>query len=527
MTSGILLLCVLAQVGTQSVPYERLRRATAEPANWLTYSGSYDGHRHSRLGQIHAGNVAHLKPVWVYQAREAGKIETSPIVVDGVLYISEKPHIVTALDGRTGRPLWSYRRPAATGVPACCGAVNRGLAVLDDALFLGTFDAHVVALDLRTGSQRWDVTVADYRQGYSITVAPLAVKDKIVVGVGGGEFGVRGFLDAYNAKSGSRAWRFWTIPAPGEPGHEGWKGDAWKMGGATTWVTGSFDPELNLIYWGTGNPAPNYNGDAREGDNLYSDCLLALDADTGARRWHFQFTPHDLHDWDSNQVPVLIDATFNGKARKLVAQVNRNAFYYLIDRVTGEFLLGAPYAKQTWADGLDGRGRPMVRAGTAPSKEGVLVFPGLAGGTNWYSPAYNPATSLIYVQAHEDYAQTFFKLPPESKPGRHYEAGHARDVEGSEHYGVVKAIEALTGKIRWEFKLHAPPTGGVLSTAGDLVFSGTREGSFFALDGRTGRPLWHFQTGGSIWSNPVAFSVDGKQHVAIAAGHSLFVFANP
>jgi alcohol dehydrogenase (cytochrome c) len=468
--------------------------------------------------------VARLKPTWVYQSREAGKLETSPIVIDGVLYLTEKPHIATALDGRTGRPLWSYRRPAAKDVRSCCGPVNRGPAVLDDALFFVTFDANLVALDLKTGKPRWEVKVADPATGHSMTVAPLAVKDKIIVGISGGEFGIRGFLDAYDAKTGKRAWRLWTVPGPGEPGHETWTGSSWKTGGASTWVTGSYDPALDLLYWGTGNPAPDYNGDTRKGDNLYSNSLLAIEPDSGKLRWHFQFTPHDLHDWDSNQVPVLIDASFGGRPRKLIAQANRNAFFYLLDRVTGEFLLGAPYAKQTWASGLDARGRPVRLPGTLPTPEGTKVFPGLAGGTNWYSPAYNPSTRLFYLQAHEDYAQVFYKHDVPYKPGGRFEGGAARDVEGSEHYGVIKAIDPLTGKIAWQFPLHSAPSGGVLSTAGGLVFSGNREGFFFALDARTGKPLWRFQTGGLIWSNPLSFEIDGRQHVAIPAGQAIFVF---
>jgi alcohol dehydrogenase (cytochrome c) len=518
--TALLLGCLLAQL---SVPAARIRDAQARPADWLTYSGNDAGHRHSPLGQIHPGNIAALRPVWVYQSREAGKLETSPIVVDGTIFLTEKPYIATALDGRTGRPLWSYRRPPVT-VPTCCGPVNRGPAVLDDALFFTTLDAHLVALDLNSGKLRWDVTVADATQGYSMTGAPLAVKDKIVIGVAGGEYGTRGFLDAYDVRTGKRVWRFWTVPAPGQPGHDTWSGDSWKTGGATTWVTGAYDPALNLVYWGTGNPGPNYNGDGRAGDNLYSNCLLALDADSGKLRWHFQFTPHDLHDWDSNQVPLLIDAVWKGRPRKLVAQVNRNAFYYLLDRQTGEFLLGAPYAKQTWATGLDEGGRPLLAPGTAPTPEGVVVFPGLAGGTNWYSPSYHPGTQLIYVQAHEDYAQTFIKQPPDHQPGKLFMGGVTRDLEGAEHHGVVKAIEPLTGKVRWQFPQHAPPSGGVLSTAGGLIFSGNREGMFFALDARTGKVLWKFQTGGVIWANPISFAVDGKQLVAIAAGQALFVF---
>jgi len=525
MRKALLLLLLSSGDAGGPVGYERIRDAAAEPGNWLTYSGNYQGHRHSPLAQIHRGNVARLQPAWVYQSREAGKIETSPIVVAGILYLTEKPHAVTALDGRTGRPVWSHRRPPARDVPNCCGPVNRGVAVLGDTLYTCTFDARLIALDLATGRPRWEVAVADPRTGHSMTAAPLAVKDKVIVGVAGGEFGIRGFLDAYDARTGDRAWRFWTVPGPGEPGHETWEGESWRTGGAPTWVTGSYDPELNLVYWGTGNPAPDYDGDDREGDNLYSDSLLALDADTGRLRWHFQFTPHDLHDWDSNQVPVLVDAVVKGRPRKLVVQANRNAFYYVLDRASGEFLAGVPFAKQTWADGLDPRGRPLVRPGTAPTAEGTLVYPGLAGGTNWFSPSYSPLTRLFYVQAREDYAQMFYKTKGEYEPGEHFEGGSARDVEGAEHRGVVKALDALTGEVRWEFDLYSGPSGGVLSTAGGLVFSGNREGTFFALDADTGRLLWRFQTGGLIWANPVSFEVDGRQHVAIAAGHAIFAFA--
>jgi alcohol dehydrogenase (cytochrome c) len=522
MTGPLLLAALLAQ--SDAITPQRLVQAASEPANWLTYSGNYQGHRHSPLAQITPANVARVRPVWVYQSREAGKLETSPIVIDGVLYLTEKPHIVTALDGRTGRPLWSYRRPRVK-VSTCCGEVNRGPAALGDGLYYATLDAHLVALDRRTGTLRWDVEVADYKLGHSMTVAPLAVKDKIIAGISGGEFGIRGFLDAYDAKTGKRAWRLWTVPGKGEPGNETWKGDSWRTGGAPTWVTGSYDPALDLLYWGTGNPAPDYNGDNRTGDNLYSNSLLAIDPDSGKLRWHFQYTPHDLHDWDSNQVPVLIDAVFAGRARKLVAHANRNAFFYLLDRVTGEFLLGVPYAKQTWAKGLDPRGRPIRHPGMEPSETGTLVYPGLAGATNWYSPAYNPATGLLYVQTHEDYAQIFYKRAGAHKPGGRFEGGSARDIEGSEHFGVIKAIQPTTGKVVWQFPLHSAPSGGVLSTAGGLVWSGNREGTFFALDARTGKPLWRFQTGGIIWANPTAFAVDGRQHVLIPAGSAIFVFA--
>jgi alcohol dehydrogenase (cytochrome c) len=290
-------------------------------------------------------------------------------------------------------------------------------------------------------------------------------------------------------------------------------------------VTGAYDPDLNLIYWGTGNPGPDWNGDDRQGDNLYSNCLLAIDADTGKLRWHFQFTPHDVHDWDSNQVPVLFDGIIGGRGRKLVAQANRNAFYYVLDRETGEFLQGIAYAKQTWARGLDSRGRPIVLPDTDPTPEGNLVYPGLGGGTNWFSPSYSPQTKLFYVQAQEEYAQVYYKLKTPFSPGRQFEGGGARNVPGVEAYGTVKALEATTGKLKWEFKLHASSSAGLLSTGGGLVFGGSREGYFFALNAVSGEPLWHFQTGGSIGANPVSFMVGNKQYVGIAAGKALFAFA--
>ena len=510
-----------------SVPYERILNSAKEPHNWLTYNGSFLGHRHSTLGQITPANVADLKPAWVFQSREAGKWECTPIVVDGVLYISERPNIVTAVDARTGRPLWNYRRPMPTDVAGCCGPVNRGLAILGDALYINTFDAHLICIDANTGKERWDVVVADYKLGHSMTAAPLAIKDKIIVGISGGEFGIRGFLDAYDAKTGARAWRFWTIPAPGEPHHDTWGGigDIWKHGGAATWVTGTFDPELNTLYWGTGNPAPDYNGDDRPGDNLYSDSVIALDPDTGKLKWHFQYTPHDTHDWDSNQVPMLIDAEIGGKPRKLLSHANRNGFFYVLDRTNGEFITGRQFGKQTWAKGLDERGRPILIPGKEPTPEGVLVYPGLEGIVNWSPPSYSPVTKLFYVQSKEDYAQVFYKLKETYEPGENYEGGGTRNVLGQEPYGAIKAIDPTSGEIKWEFREQTSSNCAVLTTATGLLFSGTREGQFYALDAASGKPLWRFTTGGQIHGGPVTFLVDGKQHIAIAAGNGMFVFA--
>jgi alcohol dehydrogenase (cytochrome c) len=519
-------LAAAASGATAPVTHERLLRAEAEPHNWLTYSGNLLGHRYSSLALIDRKNVKDLRPVWMHQvAGEGPRVETSPIVVDGILYVTERPNIVTALDGKTGRPVWTYQRPAPTDVRGCCGAVNRGVAVLDDTLFHATYDARLVALDRATGVLRWETVVADPRDGYSSTGAPLALKDKVIVGIAGGEFGIRGFLDAYDAKTGRRLWRFWTIPGPGEPGHDTWEGESWKTGGAPTWVTGTYDPALNLVYWGTGNPCPDHNGDHRAGDNLYSNSLVALDADTGALRWHFQYTPHDLHDWDSNQVPVLFDATVDGRPRKLLAHANRNGFYYVLDRETGAFVAGTAYVKQTWATGLDERGRPRRVAGMEPTPEGKLVYPGLGGGTNWPSPSYSPSRGLFFVGARDDYGELFFKAPADThERGEHFQAGGTRGEEGSEWTGAVRALDPLTGRKVWDFSTFQW-LAGVVSTGGGLVFTGTADGYVLALDDRNGKPLWSFYAGAAVTSNPVTYAVEGRQYFMIAAGPVLLAFS--
>jgi alcohol dehydrogenase (cytochrome c) len=396
MSRFVSLLVVLAtSTALAQVPYERIRDSQREPGNWLTYSGNYASHHYSRLDQINRSNVSLLKVAWMYQVRGRQHFETTPLVFDGVMYITDPPSDVTALDLRTGRPIWHYRPDIRQGVPVCCGQVNRGVAALGDQIFVNTIDAHLVALDARTGRVRWDVEVADWKLAYSMTAAPLAIKDKIIVGIAGAEYGVRGFLDAYDAKTGRRLWRFWTTPGPGEPGNETWSGESWKQGGATTWVTGSYDPELNLLYWGTGNPGPDYDGSVRLGDNLYSDSVIALDADTGRLKWHFQFVPHDVNDMDSNQIPVLLDANWNGTPRKLMLFANRNAFYYVLDRATGEFLQATQFTRQTWAKGIDARGRPMPNPDSAPSERGAVVYPDDDGSANWFSPTYSPRTKLF------------------------------------------------------------------------------------------------------------------------------------
>jgi alcohol dehydrogenase (cytochrome c) len=404
--------------------------------------------------------------------------------------------------------------------------VNRGVAILDDTVFVGTISTHLVALDAKSGSVRWDVVVDDYRRGYYITAAPLALDGRIIVGISGGDHGTRGFLDAYDPKTGKRIWRTYTIPAPGEPGSESWPGDSYKTGGAPTWVTGSYDPSLNLLYWGTGNPGPLWNKDSRPGDNLYTCSLLAITPADGKIKWHFQFTPGDTHDWDANQVPVLFDLPMDGRARKLVATANRNGFYYVLDRETGEFLRGVPFVKQTWAEGLDSKGRPIFRPGAIPSPEGALVYPAVGAAANWWSPSYSPETKLFYQAAGES-GTTYYKREPEYRQGTPFLGGGVRHIDMDERWGAIRALEAATGKLKWEFKLHTPPIAGLLSTAGGLVFGGTTEGNFFALDALTGTPLWNFQIGAAVNANPISFGLDGKQYIAIAAGNAVFVFGLP
>ena len=523
MRRALFLLAAVLPLAGQ-VSYDRLRHAESEPGNWLTYSGNYSAQRYSTLDQITAANVRHLRPVWVYQMQTTESVETSPVVADGIMYVSEPGGSVTALDTLTGRPLWKYARTMPNSIRGCCGAVNRGVAILNDMVYVGTFDDHVVALDIKSGTVRWDAVIADPMLGYSMTGAPLALKDKIVVGMAGGEYGVRGFIDAYDAKTGQRVWRFWTVPAAGEPGSESWAGDSAKTGSATTWVTGSYDPEQNTIFWGTGNPGPDWNGDPRMGDNLYSDSLVALDGDTGKLKWYFQFTPHDTHDWDATEIPVLAEAVVHGEKHKAVLFGNRNAFYYVLDRTTGKFLTGRAFAKQSWAKGLEDYGKPIVLPNSTPTIEGAKIYPDLGGGTNWFSPSYSPQANLFYVAAR-DRGGVYLKRNAEYKPGAQFNGGGQGPIVGEEPIGAIRALNPDTGELTWEFKLHSGAEAGVLSTAGKLVFSGGNEGDFFALDAHIGRPLWHFQTGASIKANPISYLSGGKQVVAIASGNSIFAFA--
>jgi alcohol dehydrogenase (cytochrome c) len=535
------LLCIAPFVLAQVTP-EQLLRTAQNPDNWLTYSGTYFSQRYSTLAQITPANVKNLQMRWALQVKSLEKFEATPLVVDGRMYLTQAPNDVLALDAVSGRVFWQYSHEPSPKARLCCGIVNRGLAILGDTLFMGTIDGHLIAIDAHNGKPVWNVNVngADPATGYSITVAPLVVKDKVIIGAAGGEYGIRGFIAAFDAATGKEAWRFYTIPGPGEPGHETWAGESWKHGGASVWVTGSYDPDLNLTYWGVGNPGPDYNGDERAGDNLYSDSVVALDADTGKLKWHFQFTPHDVFDYDSVQIPVLADFSWQGSARKVMLWANRNGFFYVLDRTTGEFLLGKPFERVTWATGLDAKGRPILAPAAAPTAEGKLIYPGVQGATNWFSPSFSPRTGMFYVSTWVDYASTFTKYEVGYEPGQRYTGGTPRSaVPGVRNVGTintrreedgsgaVRAIDPQTGDRRWEFKLTDVSDSGILTTSTDLLFVGSRDGSFYALNARTGQQLWRAAVGGQVVAGPISYRVNGTQYIAIAAGNTMFSFSLP
>jgi alcohol dehydrogenase (cytochrome c) len=537
-TRTITLLLAGSIVLSAQVPFQRILRADLEPQNWLTYSGNLNGARYSNLTHITPANAKNLELKWVLQMRppaEAGsKYEATSLVVDGVLYTVQPPNVVGAVDAATGRIFWTHVYNPAQTARLCCGRVNRGLAILGNTLFMGTIDGNLMALDARDGHQIWNVPLGKPEAGYSVTVAPLVVKDKIIAGPAGGEYGISGFLAAYSGATGREIWRFNTVPKPGEPGNETWAGQSWVHGGGSIWTTGSYDPELNLIYWGIGNASPDWNGSVREGDNLYTSSVVALDADTGKLKWHYQFTPHDEFDFDSTQVPVLADSTWQGRPRKLMLFANRNGYFYVLDRVTGEFLLGKPFVKVTWTTGMDAKGRP-IRVGHSTA-EGMVIYPENQGGTNWYNPSYSLRTGLFYIPSWMDTHAVNTSRPQEYREGNQYNAGGAthevsalRAVANNRRlqdsgWGAIQAVDPATGDVKWQFKMVDVTDSGVLTTASDVVFAGGREGYFFALDARTGAMLWKTMTGGQISAGPVTYAVDGKQYISIAAGNALFAF---
>jgi alcohol dehydrogenase (cytochrome c) len=535
-----LLFVVMSLRGGAQVTSDRLLRAADEPHNWLNYSGGYASQRYSLLRELTPANVKDLSLAWILPNQVFGAWQSTPLVVDGIMYVTQRPNDVLAVDARTGRVFWQFRHTVSSDARVCCGANNRGVAILGDTLYLGTLDSYLVAIDARTGRSLWKVAVGDPKLGYSITMAPLVVKDKVLVGTGGGEYGIRGFVAAYDARSGKEAWRFYTIPGPGEPGHETWTADAWKTGGGSIWLTPSYDPALNLTYWGVGNPGPDWNPDQRPGDNLYTASVIALDADTGTLKWHFQFSPNDPYDYDAVQIAVLADLDWRGTPTRAMLWANRNGFFYVLDRTNGRFLLGTPFVKVNWASGLDAKGRPIA----TPQPPGQPTWPGNQGGTNWYSPSFSPRTGLLYVSAWEDYGSIFRREPAQYAPGRNFAGGGSTPltpVPGAPGirigratpinnwtdavgHGTVMAIDPQTGLKKWTYRQYDVTDSGILTTATDLLFTGGREGYFYALDARTGDELWRASLGGQIVNGPITYAVDGKQYVSVISGHSLVTF---
>jgi alcohol dehydrogenase (cytochrome c) len=508
---------------------EQIRSAGSKPDQWLTYSGSLDGRRYTPSSEITPNNVSRLRVRWIRQfGASASRIESTPIVVNGLIFTTEPPSDVVALDARSGDVRWWYKQSLPDKLPIDASGSNRGLAVLGDMLFLGRLDGVLVAINAANGSVIWQTVVVNPSEGFTMTGAPLIVDGLVVVGVSGGEYGIRGFLAAYDPETGRQRWKFNTIPEPGEFGHDTWKNDAWRTGGGPTWVTGSYDPSLDLIYWGVGNPAPPFAGNVRPGDNLFTDCVIALHASSGKLAWYFQFTPHDEHDWDATQTPILTDIQIKGTLRKVICVANRNGFYYVLDRITGEFLVGVPFVEQNWAKGLDSEGRPILSSDAEVTFSGRLTRPGVGGGVNWQNAAFDEKRGLVFVPATEG-ASVFTKSANPRRgdlgfyPGSSGAAGAAdRPLEP-----VVRALDVATGGRKWE---RRSPTwkesqgySGLLATGGGVVF-GASGGFIFAVDSASGGELWRVFLGGETYAAPISFTLDGHQVVLVSAGRALFAF---
>jgi alcohol dehydrogenase (cytochrome c) len=503
---------------TRGVTPQRIAAARNESQNWLTYYGTYDGQRFSKLDQINTANVKQLKPAFVYQFGVIGLIanpatysfEAAPIVVDGVMFVSGWDGYVWAIDGTNGQLLWQYKHSIPLDTPLCCGNVNRGVAVAEGRVFVSTANGHLVALDATNGNKVWESVFADVRAGESATAAPLIVKNLVIVGSSGAEYGVRGHIDAFDRASGTRVWRRYNIPKPGEEGSESWGGDeAWARGGGSSWITGTYDPELDLVYWGTGNPGPDFDGSVRPGSNLYSSSVVAFDPDDGSLKWHYQWTPHDVWDYDGVNENILFDQ----RGRKLLAHFDKNGHLFVLDRTNGKLVNVTPFARTTWGT-IDSSGRVAPRL--TPTVDGVEICPGPAGAKEWPHASYSPETGLLYTPVVEACGD-FKLLKQEFREGMAYWGGEA-SVAGKEQWGHVKAFDPATGKEVWSWRAKHPILSSVLSTAGGLVFAGEPNGMFNAFDARTGALLWQFQTGSGIHSNPVTYSVGGKQYIAVPTG---------
>jgi alcohol dehydrogenase (cytochrome c) len=520
--------------------WNRLLNASKEPANWMTYWGNLAGTHYSGLGEITAANVKGLQAQWMTPIAGEGQIQATPLVVDGIMYTTGPVGAanagstqVLALDAKTGKVLWRYDRPQKVRNPYENNRVNRGVSILDNRVFVGTLDAALVALDARTGKQLWEVQLADTKEGYELTCPPLVVKDKIITGISGGEFGIRGFLEAYDPATGKKLWHWNAIPGPGEFGNDTWEGDSWQHGAGGTWLTGVYDPALNLVYWTVGNPGPVINGDMRKGDNLFTASVVAIDPDTGQRKWHYQFTPNDTHDWDSTEDTILVDRQWHGQARKLMLHADRNGVFYVLDRTNGKLLSATPFVRATWVKEWDANGRPVFADNWRANAEGVTVYPSLGGGTNFQAPSYSAKTGWYYLVYH-DSPGNYSAGPQAYEAGRQYQgrgngggfgpppAGAQPNTQG------VMAIDPETGKAQWKFELaQAALPPGVLATAGNVVFAATTEGYFIALDAVSGKLLWKYHTGAPLAASPISYAVDGRQYVAISGTGGVFAFALP
>ncbi len=501
-------------------------RVVTSTVDWPSYDGGQSGNRYTTLTQLNKSNVERLAPRWIYTIPTSVRLQTTPVVAGGIMYVTSANECY-ALDAGNGREIWRFQRPRTKGlVGNAAGGINRGVAVSGDRLFMVTDHAHLIALNRFTGDLLWDTEMADWRLNYNATAAPLIVGDLVIAGTAGGEQGVRGFLAAYNQATGSEEWRFWTVPKPGEPGSETWVGTGIEHPGGVTWMTGVYDPELQLVYWTTGNPSPDYNGDDRIGDNLYASSVVALEARTGRLKWHFQFTPHNVWDWDAQQPTVLVDTTWEGRPRKLLVQASRNGFFYVIDRTDGKFLLGKPFVKNlTWASEIGADGRPVLVPGQVPTPEGTRICPSAHGAANWYSTSFSPQTGLYYVQTLEN-CNVFVKSVSEWVAGKSYWGGSTRQAQDAPNQKILRAIDVKTGKVAWELPQVGPGAarGGTLVTASGLLFFCDDQDRFVAADASTGKLLWQFGTN-SVWrASPMTYEFDGQQHVAIASGSNIIAF---
>ena len=512
--------------GLINVQQSDLLQKQAGP-NWVSYNGDYSSSRHSSLTQITPGNVGRLSAQWVFHPRVVSPLEVTPVVVAGVMFITSA-NDAYALDARTGKVLWHHIRAISQGLVDDPGQHrNRGVAILGTRIYMETDNAHLLCLDARSGHVIWEVPYATGNRNYGATSAPLIVKDKVVVGISGGDAGVRGFLAAFDAETGAEKWRFWTIPGPGEKGNESWPGDSYLHGGGTTWMPGTYDPELNTLYWGTGNPAPDYDGSVRPGDDLYTSCLLALDPDSGTLKWYFQFSPHDLYDYDAVQTPVIVDTKFKGQPRRLIVTANRNGFLYILDRANGKFLFAkAIMSTQNWAKGIDANGRP-ISVGLIPDEKGVRVCPANGGATNWYSPTYDSDTHVFYFRSFEACATIQSSPKPFEEGNAYYATGLRNADEAGKAY--INAFNLDTLDFSWrQLQIgRSKGWGGLMSTATGLIAYGDDAGNFVILDAHAGEPLWHFHVGQPIHASPMAYAINGRQYFAIAAGSDVFSFALP